>query len=107
MPALKELVQYVRSKNAGPFWVTIDVFCADQASYASLKQAPLLAPAGIAAVYGVPATLVKTFHDDALRVIKISFPRPIVQGSLDDVDSHAGQYFVTLLDRDIHDSPDA
>lgn len=107
MPALRDLVQYIRSKNAGPFWVTIDVFCADQASYARLTQAPLLTPAGIAAVYGVAATLVKTFNDDALRVIKISFPRQIVQGSLDDVDSHAGQYFVALLDRDIHDSPDA
>ncbi len=35
----EEVAQYVRSKNAGPFWVTIDVFCADDISYARLTQA--------------------------------------------------------------------
>ena len=107
MSLLKEVAQYVRSKNAGPFWVTIDVFCADQDSYSRLTQAPLLTPRGIAAVYGVADSMVQIFHDAPLRVIKISFPRPIVQGSLEDVDSHAGQYFVALLDRDIHEAPEA
>ena len=106
MPSLKDLAQYVRSKNAGPFWVTIDVFCSDDISYARLTQAPLLSPAGIAAVYGLRAPDVKIFHDAPLRVIKISFPRKIIQGSLGDADSHAGQYFVALLDQDIHAVPD-
>ena len=107
MPKLEDVARYVRSKNAGPFWVTIDVFCADDDAYARLKQAPLLTPRGVAAVYSVDAGIVKIFHDDPLRVIKISFPRPIIQGSLKDTDSHAGQYFVALLGRDIHDAPDA
>ena len=106
MPSLKEIAQYVRSKNAGPFWVTIDVFCADEVSFARLTQAPLLSPAGIAAVYGVKEQDVRIFHDAPLRVIKISFPRKIIQGSLGDADSHAGQYFVALLDHDIHAVPD-
>jgi hypothetical protein len=106
MPSLKEVAQYVRSKNAGPFWVTIDVFCADDISYARLTQAPLLSPGGIATVYGLNASDIKVFHDAPLRVIKISFPRKVIQGSLGDADSHAGQYFVALLDRDIHVVPD-
>lgn len=106
MPSLKDVAQYVRSKNAGPFWVTIDVFCVDDTSYARLTQAPLLSPAGIAAVYGLTASDVRIFHDAPLRVIKISFPRKVIQGSLGDADSHAGQYFVALLDKDIHATPD-
>ena len=27
MPKLGERVLRVRSKNAGPFWVTVDIFC--------------------------------------------------------------------------------
>ena len=105
MPSLSDVAQYVRSKNAGPFWVTIDVFCADDTSYARLTQAPLLSPAGVAAVYGLRAADVRIFHDAPLRVIKISFPRKAIQGSLADADSHAGQYFVALLDKDIHITP--
>ena len=26
MPKLKDVCRYVRSKNAGPFWVTVDIF---------------------------------------------------------------------------------
>jgi hypothetical protein len=31
-----------------------------------------------------------------LRVVKVSFPRPITQGSLHDRDMHAGQHHVPL-----------
>ena len=27
------LIREIRSKNAGPFWVTIDVFCRDRTAY--------------------------------------------------------------------------
>lgn len=97
MRQLKDVAAYVRSKNAGPFWVTIDVFCGDQQAYRTLCAAPALGAAAIADLYGVDADHVRTFHDDNLKVIKISFPRPIAQGSTRDVDSHAGQQFVPLL----------
>lgn len=97
MRQLKDVARYVRSKNAGPFWVTVDVFCDDQASYDTLCAAPSLGPVAIAELYGVGSNHVRIFHDDNLKVIKISFPRPIAQGSTLDVDSHAGQQFVPLL----------
>lgn len=27
MKTVEEIVKYIRSKNAGPFWLTIDAFC--------------------------------------------------------------------------------
>jgi len=30
MAKLGAVVEKVRSKNAGPFWLTIDIFCDDQ-----------------------------------------------------------------------------
>jgi hypothetical protein len=95
---LKEVAQYVRSKAAGPFWVTIDIFCDGAPVFERVRKAPWLAGPTIGDLYGVPADAVKVFELPALNVIKISFPRVRPQGSLHDADSHAGQYFVPLLD---------
>lgn len=52
----------------------------------------------MAKLYGVAPEAVKVFEDEPLKVVKISFPRVVAQGSARDADSHAGQYFVPLLD---------
>lgn len=96
MSRLDEAAAYVRSKNAGPFWVTVDVFCGEERAFERLRQAPLLSARSVAAIYGVPVEQVRIFHDRPLHVIKISYPRPVPQGSAADVDSHAGQAFVAL-----------
>jgi hypothetical protein len=98
VPSLKDVAQYVRSKNAGPFWVTIDIFCGDAAAYDRIRRAPSLSRGAVAKLYGVAPEAVKVFEDEPLKVVKISFPRPVAQGSARDTDSHAGQYFVPLLD---------
>ena len=95
---LGELALEVRSKNAGPFWVTIDIFCGDQAAYDRIRRAPSLSGEAVAKLYGVAPDAVKVFEDEPLKVVKISFPRMVAQGSTRDADSHAGQYFVPLLD---------
>jgi hypothetical protein len=94
---LKDIAKYVRSKNAGPFWVTIDIFCNDEPTFRQLCAAEPLKPEALARLYGVALEHVAIFRDEPLKVIKISFPRAVVQGSAQDVDSHAGQYFVALL----------
>lgn len=101
MPSLKDVARYVRSKNAGPFWVTVDIFCGDDAAFERVRAAPALGPGPVAALFGVEAGSVKVFADAPLRVVKISFPRPVAQGSARDADSHAGQYFVSMLDLEV------
>lgn len=98
MQSLKDVASYVRSKNAGPFWVTIDIFCDSSQAFERLAAAPSLAAPAIADLYAVKAADVKIFPDANINVIKISFPRPVVAGSFRDRDAHAGQYFVPLLD---------
>ena len=98
MQSLKEVAQYVRSKAAGPFWVTVDIFCGDAQAYERIRKAPSLSGPEVGKLYGVSANAVKMFEAPALNVIKISFPRAATQGSIHDPDSHAGQYFVPLLD---------
>jgi hypothetical protein len=96
--SLKDVARYVRSKNAGPFWVTIDIFCADAAAFDRIRKAPALGREAIGKLYGVGGNTVRVFEDEPLKVVKISFPRAVAQGSARDADSHAGQYFVALLD---------
>jgi hypothetical protein len=88
----------VRSKNAGPFWVTVDVFCGTSEAYQRLCR---LTTARIARAYGQPEQLVKRFDIPDLNVIKISFPRPVVQGSREDRDMHGAQWAHLLAEMEI------
>ena len=101
MPSLKDVAKYVRSKNAGPFWVTIDIFCDTETAYELLARSPALSAEAIGRLYGVPTADVRLFPSPDLMVLKVSFPRPVVAGGFRDRDAHAGQYFVPLLDVEV------
>lgn len=94
---LHEVARYVRSKNAGPFWVTLDVFCADDASFERVNHAPALQASAVAALYGLQEAQLLRFAIPSLRVLKLSFPRAASQGATTDRDCHAAQVFVPLL----------
>jgi hypothetical protein len=94
---LGELATLVRSKNAGPFWLTLDIFLPDQETYRRVSSSPAADPGTIGELYRVDPDLVEVFLLAHLRAIKISFPRPVVQGSLRDRDMHGGQQYVPLL----------
>lgn len=97
MPKLNDVCRYVRSKNAGPFWVTIDLFFADADNYARFADDPAISTEAVAGLYGVDPTLVKRFRINTLNVVKISIPRSQPQGGVIERDMHSGQQFVPLL----------
>jgi hypothetical protein len=102
MTALSQLATLVRSKNAGPFWMTIDIFLPDVATYERAAATSALTDVeSIATRYEVLPTTVKVFRLPNLHAIKISFPRPSAQGGAHDHDMHSGQQYVPLLDIDI------
>ncbi|HEX4197746.1 MAG TPA: DUF4387 domain-containing protein [Caulobacteraceae bacterium] len=98
MPSLAEVCRYVRSKNAGPFWVTVDLFFDGPDSFRLYRDDPAIGAEAIAALYGVEAGLVKRFAVDDLNVVKLSFPRAQPQGGVVERDMHAGQAYARLLD---------
>ena len=91
---LGELALEVRSKNAGPFWMTLEAFMPDERTYRIADA--VITPELISELYRVPPTSLQIFRIPDLHVVKVSFPRPIVQGSLRDRDMHAGQHHVPL-----------
>jgi hypothetical protein len=98
VPKLKDVCRYVRSKNAGPFWVTVDLFFDSAESYAQYHDDMAISAPAIAAIYGVDAADVKRFEVKALNMVKISYPRTTPQGGVLERDMHSGQQFVPLLD---------
>ncbi len=86
MPDLGELVLKVRSKNAGPFWVTVDIFCGSDAVFQQVSEG--LSTERVAAAMSVDAGAIKRFDIASLNVVKFSLPRPAVQGSKEDRDMH-------------------
>jgi hypothetical protein len=86
----------VRSKNAGPFWVTMEVFLRDAAGYTVVADPAFLNASVVARLYRIAAGTVQIYRIPELNVVKISFPRPVVQGGLRDRDIHAGQHHVPL-----------
>lgn len=98
MPKVSDVCRYVRSKNAGPFWITLDLFFRDRAAFDAHAEAAALSPGAIADLYGVEAASVKWFALPDLNVVKISYPRPAPQGGITERDMHGGQQFVRLLD---------
>lgn len=101
MTTLGDLASVVRSKNAGPFWITIDVFLPDRASYDRAIRAAITDPGTLARMYAVDPEQVKVFRLPDLLAVKVSFPRPNAQGSRAERDMHAGQQYVPLLDLEI------
>jgi hypothetical protein len=101
MPKLSEVCSHVRSKNAGPFWITLDLWFSDSASFERYAAAPALQPAAIGERFEVDPSLVKYFAMPDLRVVKISYPRARPQGGAVERDMHGGQQYVQLLDMEL------
>jgi Domain of unknown function (DUF4387) len=91
---LGELALEVRSKNAGPFWMTLEAFMPDEQAYRIADA--LITPELISELYQVAPVSLQIFRITDLHVVKVSFPRPVAQGSLRDRDMHAGQHHIPL-----------
>lgn len=97
MTTLIELATIIRSKNAGPTMLTIDIFLRDAAAFERAIAAPGLARAAIAHEYGCTEQAVERFELPELNVIKISFPRRVIAGTPGDGDVYGAQQHAPLL----------
>src|SRR5258705_13834286 len=79
---LGELAGQVRSKNAGPFWITMDVFFRSEPDYTFVISSGAVSPQAIGRLYQVDPASVKYFQLPGILALKISFPRPVTAGCL-------------------------
>jgi hypothetical protein len=103
MAKLRSLARMIRSKNAGPFELTIDIIFADEPTYARVKQSGLVSKEFIAGMFHLEPAKVRLFHYDPAYAIKATVPRYTVSGDPDEVDVFAGQQYAQLVDLEIPD----
>jgi Domain of unknown function (DUF4387) len=100
MAELGKLVEKVRSKNAGPFWLTIDIFCGSGEAFERVMNS--LSTERVAALFGTDVDSIKRFDIAALNVVKFSLPRPEVQGSARDRDMHGASWAALLAELELN-----
>ena len=94
MADLGSIVEKVRSKNAGPFWLTIDVFCGSPEAFDRVSKG--VSTERVAKLFDTDPATLKRFDIAVLNVVKFSMPRPAIQGTIADRDMH-GASFAALL----------
>ena len=99
MPEIRAIAEKVRSKNAGPFWVTVDIFCGSTDVFERVRNG--LKTEVVAQVFDTPVQLLKRFDIDSLNVVKISIPRPSVQGTITDRDMHGAGWAALVAELEI------
>ncbi len=98
---LVDAVRVIRSKNAGPLTLTIDLLFDDPAHYEQALAAASLTPAEIAQCYGVSVNAVHITPYPAALAVKIVLDRKIVAGSPGDRDVYGAQQHGPLLEVEI------
>ncbi len=101
MARIRDIAQICKSKNAGPFMVTIDVLFEDPALYRQVKATGVLNAALFASLYGVAEEDVLFTPYDTASAFKATLPRLVPAGDFGDTDMYGAQQHAPLLDVDI------
>ena len=96
---LSELARVLRSKNSGPFELTLDVIFDDAEKYELVKQSGVINRDLVCRLYGIPPEELYhlVFFDPALA-IKITIKRPVESGGIGDSDVYGAQQHAPLFD---------
>lgn len=88
----------VRSKNSGPFAVTLDILFDREDYYYRLKNSGVITPASIAALYKLNVEDITDFAwFDAGLGVKITYLRKVASGTVGDRDVYGAQQHAPLL----------
>ncbi len=95
---LIDLAAVIRSKNAGPYELTLDIIFKDRAWYERIKRAQVINRDLISRLYRIQAldVLDITAFDPAAAV-KVTIKRPLVSGDPGETDVYGAQQHAPLL----------
>jgi len=101
MVKLKHIAKACKSKNAGPFHITLDIMFDKPALFEQVRETGVINAALIAQLYGVAETdILFTEYAPALAW-KATLPRRIASGAVGDTDVYGAQQHAPLLDIEI------
>jgi hypothetical protein len=103
MARLRDLAKLIRTKNAGPFQLTLDVMFPDARSYEHVVASGVISKASMARFFDVDESAVRLFNYAPGNAIKVTVPRLVPSGDPADTDLFGGQQFGPLVDLEIPD----
>jgi hypothetical protein len=94
---LYDCAKVIRSKNSGPFEITLDVLFEDRSIYDKIKNGNIINKKLISELYHIEEDMIThiVFFDTALG-IKITFARKISSGTCFDTDVYGAQQHAPL-----------
>jgi hypothetical protein len=97
--SLSELTSVIRSKNSGPYELTMDMMFLSHAIYEKVCNADAINERVICGLYKVtPDKIINIVHFDPANAIKVTIVRPICSGDLGETDVYGAQQHAPLLD---------
>jgi hypothetical protein len=95
---LGDIASVIRTKNAGPYELTMDVMFNDDLIFQWVKASGVLCADVILEVYKIPKDdLIACLFWDPARAFKATIKRPRVSGQFGDMDMHGSQQHIPLL----------
>ena len=99
---ITDLADVIRSKNSGPFELTLDIIFKDFETYFAVKKKGVICKALIAKLYHIKETEVVTLVAfDPAKAIKATIVRPLSSGAIGDTDVYGSQQHAPLLSIEI------
>ena len=95
---LTDLAAVIRSKNAGPYELTLDIMFKDEKHYLFLKQIDYFTRELFAELYGISVeNILKVVYFDPASAVKCTLVRSLVSGAIGDSDVYGAQQHAPLL----------
>jgi hypothetical protein len=98
MRKLTEAARIIRSKNSGPYELTLDIIFNTAADFVKARSANMITSELIAGLYGISVEELKgVIWFEPASAVKITMRRQIVSGAPGDTDVYGAQQHAPLL----------
>ncbi len=93
-----DIAKVIRSKNSGPFELTMDIIFKDRPVYERIKSAGMVTRQMVAGAYRVPESAIRDIiYFDPANAVKITMDRPLPSGAPGETDVYGAQQHAPLL----------
>lgn len=95
---LKDVASVIRSKNAGPYELTLDVILKEQETFEKMREKDIINPSVIAKLYQIPeADVLGIVYFPNAKAIKATIVRPLPSGAMGERDVYGAQQHAPLV----------
>jgi hypothetical protein len=96
---IQEAARVIRSKNSGPYELTLDIIFKDQRYFDLFRMGNVINPDLISRLYCIPVSdILGILYFEPAQAVKITMKRRIPSGALGDGDIYGAQQHAPLLE---------